>query len=110
VTDATQVPGVTVDTNGKTHFAWPKVVGWFASATLGIVVWLWLEMNGRVRELERADASKSNSISVLQQLRPEDKELMRAIAESSRTDSERLRRLEINVARILAKLDIEEAH
>jgi hypothetical protein len=102
-----EAEGITVQTNGKVKVPWGVLVGILWSLLLGLGTWTAKReldrSDERIARLEQSDRSKENSIAVLQQLRPEDKALIVSVAESNR-------RLELNVARIMAKLDIEEAH
>ncbi len=97
---------IEVHTNGKVRLPWGVVVAILWSLLLGIVTWTAQReldrSDGRIAALEAKDEERRNQVTVLQTLRPEDKAAIQALAESQR-------RLENNVARIMAKLGVEEA-
>ena len=92
---------VEIRTNGRIHIPWVTIWSGTSSMLLAVIVWLALKTIDRIDRLEQSDKVNSGSIAMIQQLRPEDKQMLVEAVQATR-------RLELNVARLMAKMDVEE--
>lgn len=103
---------VDINTNGKVRIPWGVIVTVLWGLLLGLSTWTaqreLSRSDERISALELRDNERSNQVTVLQTLRPEDKAAIQALAESQRRIELNMALLDLNVARIMAKLGVEE--
>lgn len=104
---------VEIQTNGRVRVPWTAIVAVLWGLLLGLGTWTAQReldrSDKRIEALETKDEERRNQVTVLQTLRPEDKAAIQALAESQRRVEMDTAILKMNVARIMAKLGIEEA-
>lgn len=103
---------IEVRTNGRFKLPWGVLVTILWGLLLGLFTWTAQReldrSDGRISALEMRDDERRNQVTVLQTLRPEDKAAIQALAESQRRLEMDTAILKMNVARIMAKLGVEE--
>lgn len=103
---------VDIQTNGKIRVPWGVIVTVLWGLLLGLSTWTaqreLSRSDDRISALELRDDERSNQVTVLQTLRPEDKAAIQALSESQRRLEMDTAILKMNVARIMAKLGVEE--
>lgn len=101
-----------MQTNGKVRFPLGVVVAILWGLLLGLGTWTAQReisrSDDRIAALELRDTERSNQVTILQTLRPEDKAAIQSLTESQRRLEMDTAILKMNVARIMAKLGVEE--